>query len=124
MGFGHQVGPVIGMAVVVDFFDSITQLHAGMRPRIKPFVRSGSPVNRGLNHCHMQGGLFGSLGETLAIGPNFSSADEGLAQRKEELIAGVRSVVAERLFFLVLPQARQHIQDSCPAAGREMHRRV
>ena len=124
MGFGHQVGPVIGMAVVVDFFDSIAQLHAGMRPRIKPFVRGGSPVNRGLNHCHMQGGLFGPLGETLAIGPNLPTADEGLPQRKKEMIAGIWPVVAERLFFLVLPQARQYVQDGCSAAGRQAHRSV
>ena len=110
--------------MVVDFFDPVAQLHAGMRPRIKPFVRGGSPVNRGLDHCHMQGGLFGPLGETLAIGPNFSSADEGLPQRKKELIAGIWSVVAERLFFLVLSQARQHVQDGCPAAGREIHRSI
>ena len=94
MGLGHQVGPVIGMPVIVDFFDSVAQLYAGMRPRIKPFVRGGPPVNRSLNHRHMQGSLFGSLGETLAIGPNLSSTNEGLAQGKKELVAGIRSVVA------------------------------
>ena len=103
MGFGHQVGPVIGMAVVVDFFDSVAQLHTSMRSWIKPFVRGGPPVNRGLNHRHMQSGLFGPLSETLAIGPNLPTTDEGLPQSKKELIAGIWSVVAERLFFLVLP---------------------